>query len=95
MGTLAEGCAFVKIVERRCFALLFQRLFLLEDGDKAFIDPETLELTRLTAQVLKELMDALQRPGALSDLTLLTQVEDASRLAGDMLAAQPAREEEE
>ena len=68
---------------------------LLEDGDKAFIDPETLELTRLTAQVLKELMDALQRPGALSDLTLLTQVEDASRLAGDMLAALPAREEEE
>ena len=40
-------------------------------------------------------MDALQRPGALSDLTLLTRVEDASTLAADMLNALPAQEEEE
>lgn len=59
------------------------------------IDPETLALTRLTAEVLQELMDALQRPGALSDLTLLTRVEDASTLAADMLNALPAQEEEE
>lgn len=85
-------------VEREMDGILSEEpeyVALLEQGDKTLIDPETLELTRLTAQVLKELMDALQRPGALSDLTLLTQVEDASRLAGDVLEALPAREEEE
>ena len=68
---------------------------LLEETDQVAIDPETLALTRLTAEVLQELMNALKRPGALSDLTLLTQVEDASTLAADMLDALPAREEEE
>tara|TARA_B100000035_G_scaffold34621_1_gene26290 strand:- start:12925 stop:13584 length:660 start_codon:yes stop_codon:yes gene_type:complete len=68
---------------------------LLEETDRVAIDPETLALTRLTAEVLQELMNALKRPGALSDLTLLTQVEDASTLAADMLDALPAREEEE
>lgn len=68
---------------------------LLEETDQVAIDPETLALTRLTAEVLQELMTALKRPGALSDLTLLTQVEDASTLAADMLDALPAREEEE
>ena len=68
---------------------------LLEEDDQVGIDPETLALTRLTAQVLHELMEALKRPGALSDLTLLTQVEDASSMAADMLDALPAKEEEE
>jgi hypothetical protein len=40
-------------------------------------------------------MEALKRPGALSDLTLLTQVEDASSMAADMLEALPIKEEEE
>jgi hypothetical protein len=40
-------------------------------------------------------MTSLQRPGALSDLTLLTQIEDAERLASDVLDALPAKEEEE
>ena len=68
---------------------------LLEEDDQVGIDPETLALTRLTAQLLQELMEALKRPGALSDLTLLTQVEDASSMAADMLDALPAKEEEE
>ena len=68
---------------------------LLDENEQVGIDPETLALTRLTAEVLQELMDALQRPGALSDLTLLTRVEDASTLAADMLNALPAQEEEE
>ena len=68
---------------------------LLNEHEQVGIDPETLALTRLTAEVLRELMDALQRPGALSDLTLLTRVEDASTLAADMLNALPAQEEEE
>ena len=68
---------------------------LLEQEDQVGIDPETLALTRLTAEVLRELMEALKRPGALSDLTLLTQVEDASVLAADMLDALPSSDEEE
>ncbi|GIR76579.1 MAG: hypothetical protein CM15mP78_12780 [Candidatus Poseidoniales archaeon] len=68
---------------------------LLEQEDQVGIDPETLALTRLTAEVLRELMEALKRPGALSDLTLLTQVEDASVLAADMLDALPSSNEEE
>ena len=68
---------------------------LLEDHDQVGIDPETLALTRLTAEVLTELMKALKQPGALSDLTLLTQVEDASVLAADMLDALPPLQEEE
>ena len=68
---------------------------LLDQDEQVGIDPETLSLTRLTAEVLTELMQALKRPGALSDLTLLTQVEDASVLAADMLDALPHVEEEE
>ena len=58
---------------------------LLEQEDQVPVDPETLALARLTAQMLVDLMEALKRPGALSDLTLLTQVEDASNMAADML----------
>lgn len=68
---------------------------ILEEDEQVGIDPETLALTRLTAQMLHELMEALRRPGALSDLTLLTQVEDASSMAADMLDALPSKEEEE
>ena len=66
---------------------------LLEQEDQVPVDPETLALTRLTAQMLVDLMEALKRPGALSDLTLLTQVEDASNMAADMLDALPGEEE--
>ena len=68
---------------------------LLSDAEKVGLDPETVELTRLSAEVFLELMTSLQRPGALSDLTLLTQIEDAERLASDVLDALPAKEEEE
>ncbi len=68
---------------------------LLPENDKIGLDPETVELTRLTAEMFLDLLTALQRPGALSDLTLLTQIEDAHALAGDVLEALPAREEEE
>jgi CheY-like chemotaxis protein len=85
-------------VERDMEGILSEQpayIALLEEDRRISIDPETLELTRLTAQVLRELMDALQRPGALSDLTLLTQIEDASQMASDVLDALPPKEEEE
>ena len=68
---------------------------LLETDQQVTIDPETLELTRLTGEVLLELFRLLQRPGTLSDWTLLTQIEDAERLTTDLLEALPAKEEEE
>ncbi len=67
---------------------------LLEENQQVGIDPETLKLTRLTSELVHELMQALQRPGALSDLTLLTQVEDAAGLMNDVIQALPADEEE-
>jgi hypothetical protein len=59
------------------------------------IDPQVLALTRLTTEVVSDLMWSLGRPGAVSDLTLLTQVEDAAQMLSDVLAALPEAEEEE
>ena len=87
-----------KQVERDMDGILSEEpdyVSLLEEDHKVPVDPETLEMTRLTAQVLHDLMASLQRPGALSDLTLLTQIEDASQMAADVLDALPAKEEEE
>ena len=59
------------------------------------IDPQVLALTRLTTEVVSDLMWNLGRPGAVSDLTLLTQIEDAAQMLSDVLAALPEAEEEE
>ena len=68
---------------------------LLTPDAQSFIDPETLAMTQLTTQVVHELLKLLNRPGAVSDLTLLTQIEDALSLTGDVLEALPQPEEEE
>ena len=59
------------------------------------IDPEVLELTRLTTEVVSDLMWNLGRPGAVSDLTLITQIEDAAQMLSDVLSALPEAQEEE
>ena len=59
------------------------------------IDPEVLKLTRLTTEFVSDLMWNLGRPGAVSDLTLMTQVEDAAQMLQDVLASLPEAEEEE
>lgn len=59
------------------------------------IDPEVLKLTRLTNEFVSDLMWSLGRPGAVSDITLMTQVEDAAQMLKDVLDALPAAEEEE
>lgn len=85
-------------VEREMDGILSEEpdfVSLLEQSDRIPVDPETVTLTRLSTQLFLELMEALQRPGALSDLTLLTQIEDANRMAIDVLEALPAVEEEE
>lgn len=59
------------------------------------IDPEVLKLTRLTTEFVSDLMWNLGRPGAVSDITLMTQVEDAAQMLQDVLESLPAAEEEE
>lgn len=68
---------------------------LLTPDAQSFIDPETLAMTQLTTEVVHDLLKLLKRPGAVSDLTLLTQIEDAFSLTGDVLDALPSEEEEE
>jgi len=68
---------------------------LLPESAKVGVDPETVEFVRLTTQMVHDLMGLLRRRGALSDLTLLTTVEDLEGLTGDVLEALPSTGEEE
>jgi DNA-binding response OmpR family regulator len=68
---------------------------LLTQDSQSYIDPEALVMTQLTTELVHDLLKLLKRPGAVSDITLLTQIEDALTLTGDVLEALPAREEEE
>ena len=66
-----------------------------EDDSMARIDPQVLKMTKLTTEIVHELMWSLGRPGALSDLTLMTQIEDAAKLTKEVLDSLPELEEEE
>jgi CheY-like chemotaxis protein len=68
---------------------------ILEDETKVLIDPQVLKMTRLTTEIIHELMWSLGRPGAVSDLTLMTQIEDAAKLTKEVLDSLPVQEEEE
>jgi len=84
-------------VEARMEAILDEApepVALLSDDDKVGIDPETLAMVRLTTELVHDLLGLLQRQGALSDLTLLTTVEDLEGLTADVLHALPASEED-
>tara|TARA_B100000459_G_C8583945_1_gene204660 strand:+ start:150 stop:1235 length:1086 start_codon:yes stop_codon:yes gene_type:complete len=59
------------------------------------IDPEVLTMTRLTTELVADLMWKLGQRGAVSDLTLLTQIEDAAQMMADVLDSLPVIEEEE
>ena len=61
---------------------------------KVGIDPEALTLTRLTIEEVQSLMWDLGRPGAVSDITLLTRIEDSVELLKDALESLPIEEEE-
>ena len=66
-----------------------------EDEFKVKIDPQVLKMTKLTTEILHDLMWSLGRPGAVSDLTLMTQIEDAAKLTREVLDSLPELEEEE
>ena len=67
---------------------------LKRDEDLLGIDKEVLKLTKLTTEVVHELMWSLGRPGAVSDITLITQIEDATEMLSDVLDSLPEIEEE-
>ena len=53
------------------------------------VDPEVLKMTRLTNELVNDLMWNLGRPGAVNDLTLITQIEDITEMVGDVLNSFP------
>ena len=53
------------------------------------VDPEILKLTRLTNELVFELMWNLGRPGTVEDLTLVTQIEDLTQMLNDVLDSFP------
>jgi len=69
-------------------------LIALKRDEELFgIDKEVLKLTKLTTEVVHELMWSLGRPGAVSDITLITQIEDATQMLSDVLDSLPEIEE--
>ena len=53
------------------------------------VDPEVLKMTRLTNELVYELMWNLGRPGAVEDITLVTQIEDITQMLTDVLDSFP------
>ena len=65
-------------------------LVALRPEDDLFgVDPEVLKLTRLTNELVYELMWSLGRPGTVEDITLITQIEDITEMVGDVLSSFP------
>jgi len=71
-----------------------EQIALLPDDDMDRIDPQVLRMTRLTTEMVHELMWDLGRPGAVADITLMTRIEDATEMLGDVLSSLPESEEE-
>ena len=51
------------------------------------VDPNAMEMTRLSLEVIADLLFELSLPGRVDDTTLLTQVQDAAQMASDALDA--------
>ena len=71
-----------------------EQVALLPEDDMDRIDPQVLRMTRLTTEMVHELMWDLGRPGAVADITLMTRIEDATEMLGDVLSSLPESEEE-
>ena len=68
---------------------------LLPDRDQVVIDPAVLKFTRLVAEQAHELMWDVGRPGNVTDLTLMTRIEDITEMLGDLISSLPEGDEEE
>jgi hypothetical protein len=67
---------------------------ILPDTDQIVIDPAVLEFTRLVTETAHELMWDIGKPGNVSDITLMTRIEDITEMLGDVLSSLPEGEEE-
>ena len=72
-----------------------EKVALLEENDKIGLDPELVEYIRLTSDMVNELMWDLGKPGNVTDLTLMTRIEDAAMFLGDVLTSLPEKLEDE
>jgi len=76
-------------------ALSLERLMVMPDKvaiitdekEMKKIDPNALEMARLSLEVIADLLFELSLPGRVDDTTLLTQVQDAAQMASDALDA--------
>ena len=68
---------------------------ILPHNDQIVIDPAVLEFTRLVTETAHELMWDVGRPGNVTDITLMTRIEDITEMLGDVLSSLPDGEEEE
>ena len=76
-------------------ALSLERLMVMPDKvaiisdekEMKKIDPNALEMTRLSLEVIADLLFELSLPGRVDDTTLLTQVQDAAQMASVALDA--------
>ena len=72
-----------------------EKVALLEEDAKIGLDPELVEYIRLTSDMVNELMWDLGKPGNVTDLTLMTRIEDAAMFLGDLLTSLPEKVEDE
>lgn len=63
------------------------RITYAAEEDLIPVDPELLKMTKSSIDFTYELLWALGRPDAVADITLLTQLEDATEMMGDALAS--------
>ena len=68
---------------------------ILPNRDQVVIDPAVLKFTRLVAEQAHELMWDIGRPGNVTDLTLMTRIEDITEMLGDVISSLPEGDEEE
>ena len=76
-------------------ALSLERLMVMPDKvaiiadekEMMKVDPNAMEMTRLSLEVIADLLFELSLPGRVDDTTLLTQVQDAAQMASDALDA--------
>ena len=66
----------------------------LAEGQRG-VDLETLSYVRLCVEDIRDLLWDLGRPGAVSDTSLMTRVEDATGFAEEILAIWPQAEQDE
>ena len=68
---------------------------LIPNREQVVIDPAVLKFTKLVAETAHELMWDIGRPGNVSDLTLMTRIEDVTEMLGDVISSLPEGDEEE